>query len=413
MNDWPAPHPDDLPYLTADLPGIGGEIKQRAEDFVVEEIPAYQPCGEGTHVYFFVEKSGLTTFDLVNKVAERLGKPSRDIGFAGLKDARAVTRQWLSVEHIEPERVKALEFPNAKVLDVSRHGNKLKLGHLRGNKFTIRVRGSDDADGARASEIMAVLAKRGMPNYFGAQRFGVRGDNAFIGRAVLLGDFESAMAIMLGWPGKDDHGDIRRARQLYDEGKLAEARETWPYTSRQQKRVLQSLIKMRGNAKRAWRTVEMNLRRLMVSAFQSQLFNEVLADRIGELDRLVDGDIAMKHLNGACFVVEDAAGEQGRCDAFEISPTGPIFGHKVKRPTGPTRVVEDRVLGASGVGLEAFRVKDGMKFPGERRALRVCPADASVAAGSDQDGVFVALRFTLPPGCYATCVTREVCKYVD
>ncbi len=410
MNEWNAPHPDDLPFLTADIPGIGGEIKQRAEDFVVEEIPAYQPCGEGTHVYFFVEKSGLTTLDLTRKVADQLGKPSRDIGFAGLKDARAVTRQWLSVEHIDPERVQSIDLPNARVLEISRHGNKLKLGHLRGNRFVIRIRDSHDTDGARASQIMELLHDRGMPNYFGGQRFGIRGDNAIIGRCVLLGDFDSAMATMLGRPGSADHGDIRRARALYDEGKFPEARDAWPYTSRQQNRVLQALIKARGNTRRAWRALDLNLRRIMISAFQSQLFNEVLADRIGRLDRIDDGDVAMKHANGACFVVEDAAVEQPRCDGFEISATGPIFGHRVKRPTGASRDVEDRVLAASGVELDAFLSKDGMKFAGERRALRVRPDDAQASTGSDGDGPFVELRFTLPPGCYATCVTREVCK---
>ncbi len=410
MHEWNPTHTNELPYLSADVPGIGGEIRQHIEDFQVEEVPAYQPCGEGTHVYLRVEKKGLTTMDLTRKVAAQLGKQSRDVGFAGLKDARAVTRQWLSVEHVDEKQVEAIDLPNARVLDISRHTNKLKLGHLRANRFLIRIRDAHDSGGDRARRIKDMLTQRGMPNYFGPQRFGIRGDNALIGRAALVGDFDTALAVMLGRPTAADHGDIRKARQLFDEGKLREAKDAWPYTSRQQKGVLQSLIRMKGNARRAWRAMDHSLRRLMISAFQSQLFNDVLAARINEIDRLQDGDVAMKHANNACFLVEQADVEQPRCDAFEISPTGPIFGHRVKNTGGAPRDLEDRVLKTAKIDLDAFRSKDGMKFPGERRALRVRPEDVDVTSGTDDNGPHVSLAFTLPPGCYATSVTREVCK---
>ena len=105
MNSSNTDPPSDLPYLTVDLPGIGGTIKRSEEDFIVEELPLYPPSGEGTHTYFCIEKHGLTTFAAIDRVARALGERSRDIGYAGLKDARAVTRQVLSLEHVEPQRL--------------------------------------------------------------------------------------------------------------------------------------------------------------------------------------------------------------------------------------------------------------------------------------------------------------------
>ena len=153
-----------LPFLTGDLPGVGGHSKDRAEDFLVEELPLYEPSGEGTHTYFVIEKRGMTTMAAVKAVARALGRQARDIGYAGLKDARAVTRQTLSVEHIDPERVGNLYIMGLEILSVAQHRNKLKRGHLRGNRFVLNIRETEPNPRPRAEAIMNVLADRGLPN---------------------------------------------------------------------------------------------------------------------------------------------------------------------------------------------------------------------------------------------------------
>lgn len=402
-----------LPYLTGDLPGVGGEIKRFDEDFVVEELPAYAPSGAGTHVYFLIEKRGLTTLAAIQHIARALGRQPRDIGYAGMKDAHGVTRQMLSLEHIEPARIQALELARLRVISVSRHGNKIKLGHLLGNRFEIKMRGVSTDCGPRAAAILEILARRGLPNYFGPQRFGARGDNAQIGRAVLLGDYEEAMALMLGRPGPVDHGDALRARQLYDKGDYAAAADAWPRGAfAQQSRICRALVKSGGKSRQAWRVVDHTLRKLFLSAFQSELFNLVLANRIEHnlFDRLETGDVAYKHINGACFRVEDAGIEQPRCDAFEISPTGPLFGARLTKATGIPGEIEQAVLAQSGVSEELLTGRDSGRLDGSRRPLRVPLKDLRHETGTDERGPYLKLEFSLPAGAYATTLIREISK---
>ncbi len=171
----------ELPYATPDLPGSGGTLRAAAEDFRVDEVPAYLPSGAGPHLYVRIEKRGRTTPDALRALARALGVPERDAGYAGLKDRDAVTTQWLSFPAARDPDPAALEGPGLRVLEVSRHANKLRAGHLRGNRFAIVVRGGD-VERARAAA--AALAARGLPNFFGPQRFGSEGRNAAVGRAV-------------------------------------------------------------------------------------------------------------------------------------------------------------------------------------------------------------------------------------
>jgi tRNA pseudouridine13 synthase len=164
------------------------------------------------------------------------------------------------------------------------------------------------------------------------------------------------------------------------------------------------------NANKAWRAVDHTLRRLFISAVQSELFNRVLARRMGGLDRVEVGDIAYKHANGACFRVEDAAREQERCAAFEISATGPLFGRRMTEASGAPGEIESGVLADTGLKKDEVYVSGVGKLSGARRPLRVPLKDWSVEAGEDDRGPFCALRFFLPAGAYATSVIREICK---
>jgi len=147
-----------------------------------------------------------------------------------------------------------------------------------------------------------------------------------------------------------------------------------------------------------------------VSAYQSQLFNQVVAQRLESIDRLWPGDLAWRHPQGAVFAVEDLEREQPRCDAFEISPTGPLFGYRMTEPRGKAGEMEAAILAAERMTPEDWRQGTQFKVKGARRPLRFQPHDVSVEAGRDASGDYIELRFRLESGCYATTVLREICK---
>lgn len=399
---------EDWPRLLTDFEPLPGVIKEDYDDFVVEELPLYAASGAGTHTYFLLEKRGLSTMQAVNDMARALGVRRIDIGYAGLKDARAVTRQWMSVEHVDPERIERIDLPRMRVLCVTRHANKLKLGHLRGNAFTIRIRHTDPGRRDEVARALETLAARGVPNYFGQQRFGLRGDTWEVGREIVRENLDAALDIVLGRPDPHDDSQIRQARELYEAGDYVRALDLWPHAFREERHALKTLLASRGRKKRAFLAIDRSLRRLYVSAYQSHLFNRIVAERLpAGLDRLMTGDLAERHRGGAVFHVLDAAVEQPRADAFEISPSGPLFGYRMTEPSGEPAAMEQRVLDAEGLQRQAFRSKH-LRVKGGRRALRVPVEDARVALAADAQGNYLELRFTLPKGSYATSLLREV-----
>ena len=178
-------------------------------DFQVDEIPAYEPSGIGDHVYFLIEKRGLATARAVRDIARALRVRPRDIGVAGLQDARGVTRQMLSLEHADPGQIEALQLPRISVLRVSRHRNKLRMGHLLGNRFTIKVRDTDLSHVADLRKRAEILVRRGVPNYYGSQRFGNRGDTWQVGRELLLDNLKKSVSC--GRTPPDWWHDVRKA----------------------------------------------------------------------------------------------------------------------------------------------------------------------------------------------------------
>ncbi len=342
----------ELPYLTADLPGTGGILRARDEDFFVDEEPAYLPSGTGDHVYVRIEKRGMTTRHAVQQIARALGVPDRDIGVAGMKDRHAVTRQWLSLPPpTTVEAAAALGLADLRVLEVSRHGNKLRTGHVRANRFVLRVREAERDAAARARAILARLADApGAPNWYGEQRFGRDGDNAAKGRELVSG-----------------------ARRFGRDRKLD---------------------------------------RLFVSALQSELFNQWLVARMadGLYRRVLAGDV-MKKRAGGMFVCEDPATDELRLLAGELVLTGPMFGDKMRRPTegSPAAEREAAILAASGLAEGAFGTVRALA-EGTRREATIEVADATVTESPDSGTFEVA--FALPGGAYATAVMREVMKTV-
>lgn len=322
-----------------------GRYKSEPEDFVVEEVPAYLPCGSGDHVWMLVEKRGLTTMDLLSELGHRLDRDERSFGIAGLKDAQAISRQWVSIEHVDPRACEALEGDRFRVLQVSRHGNKLRMGHLRGNRFVVTLRGTQPEDLEKARTNLAELVRLGVPNYFGEQRFGKRGANLQKGLDVLRGNARAFAAKM--------------PRRVFG---------------------------------------------LVISAVQSEVFNRVVIARRHALDTLMPGDLAFLHRNGAVFAVTDPEKEKERLLAVEVSPSGPMPGPEMMLPEGEPLALEQSALAALEITTDAFAKLPFRLGRGERRPLRVPVADASVEGVPEG----VRLTFALPSGAYATSVLREL-----
>lgn len=346
-----------LPFLTADLPGTGGVLRSRDEDFVVDEELPYPASGTGEHVFVRIEKRGLTTRFAAGQIAKALGIAERDIGIAGMKDRHAVTRQWLSLPPpVTPDAVTALAIDGLAILETIRHGHKLRTGHVRRNRFVLRVRGAVAGAAERARAILDALARApGAPNWYGEQRFGRDGDNA------------------------------QKGRELLASGK-------------------------RGRDKK--------LDRLFISSLQSELFNQWLTARIedGLYRAVLAGDICHK-TGGGMFGSDDPATDTARLVAGELVVTGPMFGDKMRRPAdaSPAAEREAAVLARAGLTLESFAPVRAFA-EGTRRDAAIAVADWQVTAGDADpasDGETFEVSFALPGGAYATAVMREVMKTVS
>ncbi len=403
-----------LPFMTDHLPGFSADLRQRNEDFIVQEIPQYLPAGEGTHVYFLMEKSGLTTLDAISRIASALDIKRRDIGYAGQKDSHGITRQWISIEHIDPQALLQRDLAHIRILDHGLHRNKLRVGHLKGNRFQIKLRHLDcplQEAVDRAEKILDVLCTKGAPNYYGPQRFGNQKNSHWLGKAILSGDLERFFDIFLGQPEEAEGSNTVEGRTFFSHEDYQKAFEAWPAALRDEHRMLRELLYQNGHKKRAYRHVNKTMKRFYISAFQSHVFNQVLEARMPHLDILVTGDVAYKHENGACFLVEDASLEQARSIAFEVSATGPIFGSHMKSTEHQAADIESPIIQEqAGDILSHPTVLKKENIKGARRPLRMHPENATVTQGSDDLGDFLELAFDLPAGSYATVLVREFLK---
>jgi tRNA pseudouridine13 synthase len=398
-----------IPFLTAEIPGTGGEIRTRPEDFAVEEIPLYPASGSGTHLYLTVKKRGLTTHEVIDALAKSLGKKRSDIGYAGLKDARAVAIQRFSVEHVSEETARALSIHGVEILKIERHRNKIKPGHLAGNRFTIVIRGARSGSLNDAQRVMDVLARRGVPNHFGGQRFGRYGTNHAAGKALIIGNAEAFLnAVVLPPQWQEIEKEAFPARCAFAEKRYSDALNALPPYLKFERRLLEGLVKT-GNPEKALRALPPHLALFYMNSYQSHLFNTLLLRRgIDNIDRLLQGDLAYIHKKGAVFAVKDAAVEQSRADAGEISPSGPLYGWKTPLASGTPGEMEQALLAEEGLSKALFDEKRLGRLTGERRPFRV-PIKVDGPVEEREPGT-LTLTFSLPAGAYATNVIREIIK---
>lgn len=355
---------EPLPYLTAAIPGVGGQLRTIDDDFIVNETPAYLPTGTGEHVMIRVQKRGITTPQAAAMLARALAVAERDVGWAGMKDRRAVTTQWLSVPPpVTPEQIALIaanppmtfDGGELTILEWARHPHKLRTGHVASNWFQLRVRSMDGALTSmtalhRAQQIINALAHGpGALNWYGEQRFGRDGDNAARGLALLSGNQPLA---------RNPRGQ--------------------------------------------------KLDRFLLSALQSHLFNQWLQRRLedGLIGRALLGDV-MRKRSGGMFVCETPDVDQARVDAGEIVATGPMFGVEMRRaPEGtPARDREDAILAAQGLQLGQFAAVKRLAA-GTRRELAIAVQQSKVSAIADD----LLVEFALDAGGYATAIMREVMK---
>ncbi|MGE3109185.1 MAG: tRNA pseudouridine(13) synthase TruD [Phycisphaerales bacterium] len=415
------PRVEPCVYLTADIPPVGGVIKQRPEDFFVEELPAYEPSGSGEHIYLFIEKRDISTMHAVQAIARHFGVRVADVGYAGLKDKVAVTRQLVSVHTPgkKPADFQAFEHPRIGILWADLHANKLRQGHLAGNRFVIRIRGTDLTRAVSAHRALMRLHTTGVPNRIGEQRFGNLLNNHLVGRALLLKDHQLAADLLLG-PNQRFPEMQPEARALYAAGKYDESLRALPRNSDTERRVLWSLAKGK-KVHHAVYNMGLMPMRFFVTAFQSAVFNRVLDQRLGAgtLGELVEGDLAWKHDNGAVFAVDRAVLDdpttRDRLDTIQISPSGPMWGDEMPRPADGSApaTVELAALESFAVTprhLIDFSRKLRDPLPGKRRPLRVPLSYPDVEGGTDAHGHYVKVVFELPAGSFATVVLRELMK---
>lgn len=384
---------------------LAGKSKTFPADFIVEEIPLYDPCGEGEHLYVTVRKTNMSHDECVRLIAQQFKVSNRDIGCAGRKDFRAVTTQMFSVylrgkKPEVPETIGTLE-----ILSSSYHGNKLRLGHLTGNKFTLRIREIDANVLPKVEQRLFELSQTGMPNFFGPQRFGNYGNNHEFGFSLVKEDYDDLVLRLLN--GKERHHDFVRT------GEFKKAFDAWPFGQPAERNVLEALANGK-TAQQACNTIGKPLRKLWVNALQSHLFNETLQSRIddGTWNKLLLGDLAWKHDGGGRTfeITEEELKDKelhARVDSFALSPSGPLWGSKMREPLGDVYVNELKVRELHGLEEKHF---ESMRTyaQGARRPLRVQVENPTISLSSDEHGAFFTIEFSLPAGSYATTLIQQI-----
>lgn len=326
-------------------------LKELCEDFRVEELPAYEPCGEGEHLFLWVQKRDVSARHLIQVLSRQLKVSQRDIGVAGQKDRRAVTRQYVSVPAICEPRVASFQDEQIQILRIKKHGNKLRTGHVEGNRFEIVLRPTTvaltAASGESVSRRLMQISETGFPNYYGSQRF------------------------------DSDGLTVRKGAQLL-QGTSAE--------------------------KRALRVSRFE-RKMLLSAVQSAVFNLVTAERVreGSVGRPVDGDVVCRRNGIRPFLYSDRNSEA----VEQLIPMGPMPGRKMLPSEGRVLMREEAAL--QRLGLCAADFASSKDTPGVRRPMLAWPTDCSCQL---IDNGAIKLCFDLPSGCYATVLLREIAQTI-
>jgi tRNA pseudouridine13 synthase len=342
---------------------IDFRFKQSPRDFVVEELPLYEFSGEGEHLFLFVRKKNLTTPEMIGIFARFLGIKNKEIGYAGLKDKHAMTKQYISLHRKYEETLESFEHEDVKILSKAYHNNKIRIGHLKGNRFYIRLKKVNPTSAVKLDEALKTIAQNGMPNYFGYQRFGNDGDNHIDGEKVAKGL-------------KKERNP--RVKQLLINSYQSHLFNMW--LSRRLE--INSLIASFEPAELE-PLLNLPLEQLKALKAQKHSFKVLL------------GDIMEHYPHGKLFDFDGSAEDLERFNLRDISVTGLLCGNKVKLSSGTAGVIEKDF-------------NDTINADGSRRYAWIYPTEI--------EGRFNAieaqyeLNFTLPKGSYATVLVEELAK---
>ncbi|MDT8358099.1 MAG: tRNA pseudouridine(13) synthase TruD [Methanomicrobiaceae archaeon] len=410
----PSPYPLErelgMEYYQSDLPGIGGVLRETAEDFRVEEIPLPH-AGEGKYLICRLTKKNWELQRAVKEIARSLGISHRRIGWAGTKDRRAVTTQEISIYNLRPDEVDQVRLGDLSLEVVGTAPSGLSLGALAGNRFTITIRHCEREDLEPRVKGIISAARGGFPNYFGLQRFGsLRPVTHRVGKHLLRQDYEGAVATYIGFVSSAEPDEAAFARQRFlEEGKVREALRSLPTRLSYERALLHHLDEKPGDFKGALATLPPRLLSMFVSAYQSYLFNHMLSRRMerAALDTPIPGD-RLIFASGRVDVVQEGSLRAARLHhgrgACEIAL------HVPGMDTPPSGIDEEAglLMEEDGIGPEGFREFSEfakVRFSGADRAIAI-----RTAIDPEIEDDAVTFAFTLGPGQYATTVCREFMK---
>ncbi len=428
--------------------GIGGAIKASVDDFIVEEVlvdgtkanisgvVSNRVIGSTAQRQRFLlclmVKRNWDTFIATKNVAKSLGIDQARVQFAGIKDAKAVTAQHITIENITAEEAAKVDVKDIKVTPIGYVREMLSLFYLLGNTFTITIKNPEALEAAAKGRIEQVIQELtqlgGIPNYFGHQRFGTtRPITHLVGKALVQGKFEEAAMLFLAKPSLYEHPASRQARQeLQDTGDFKRASETFPKQLRFERLMLSHLAANPLDFIGAFQRLPPKLQALFVQAHQSYLFNRFLSERLKHdlpLNAAETGDfvVAVERSGLPLTTIEKTVTAENITQVNAAVKGGkmrlalPIFGVKQKLSGGVMGEIERRVLEEEGVETENLRF-NALSRAGGKGGLRAAAAPIkdfrlqSIFPGADNGDGQAVLSFMLLRGCYATVLLREIMK---
>jgi tRNA pseudouridine13 synthase len=382
------------------------KLKRIADDFQVEEQVALAPQG-GPFALYRLTKTSLGTPEAIDAILHRWNLARWQVAYAGLKDRHALTRQFVTISG-GPRR--GLSQDNLLLEYLGQAGRAIHARDILANRFVVVVRDLDAAELAAATRAVAEVAAAGLPNYFDDQRFGSLGESGeFIARPWCLGDFERALWLALAEPNVHDTPDERGQKQILRDqwGQWPRAKELLGRSHRRS--IITYLADKPGDFRRALALVRQDLRSIWLAAFQSHLWNQILAALLREVcrpEQLASQTIARRELPFPVALEES----QRQLLAETLLP---LPSARLHLDEGPLKTLYDAALTQEGIALREIRVKyprDSFFSKGERPAL-FQPGELSHAAEADDlypGRQKLTLRFSLPRGAYATIFVKRI-----
>ena len=342
-------------------------FNKTSRDFVVEEVPLYDWSGEGEHLVLKVRKKDLTTWDMVRILSEHLGVKVRDIGYAGLKDKDGMTMQFVTMpkKGLE-EKIESFSHDKIKILEKTYHNNKLRIGHLKGNKFFLRLKKVLPSNATILSSLLEQIKKNGIPNYFGYQRFGRDRNNFSIGKEILEG--------------------VRRERNKKMKNFYISAYQSHLFNLWLSKRV--EISKLFNGFKED----ELNT----LFNYSNETIKQIKAQK--NFCKILPGDIMHHYPHGRAFMTNDIEEDSGRFYEKDITLTGLLAGKKPIKADGIAGNLERDFFDECDEYLD--------KMTGSRRLAWIFPTHIEYKYREDE--AQFDLNFFLPKGSYATVFLEEL-----